>query len=118
MRDEGAFSASIEPERRLLQALKPRLRRFDDKALNAEATPGLLDQAITSRGFQRLFPVERLEAYRASFDELKGNKQVCEQTVTLSQRLLLAEEKDIDDIVAAVARIQKHSAALAKKLST
>lgn len=79
---------------------------------------GLLDQAIASRGFQRLFSAVRLKAYRASFEQLKGNKQVCDETVTISQRLLLAEAQEIDNIVAAVARIQKHSAALAKKLST
>ncbi len=103
------------------------LGRLDfQRALNREGVPcgggyteqyydGLLDQAITSRGFQRLFPAERLQAYRASWDELRGNKQVCEQTVTLSQRLLLAEEQDIDDIIAAVKRIHDHSAALAQK---
>jgi len=36
-----------EDERRLLRALKPRLRPFDDEALNAEPTPALLDAAIT-----------------------------------------------------------------------
>jgi DMSO/TMAO reductase YedYZ molybdopterin-dependent catalytic subunit len=39
--------SAIESERRLLAALKPRLRRFDDHALNAEAAPELLDAAIT-----------------------------------------------------------------------
>lgn len=39
---------SSESERCLLAALKPRLRAFDDPALNAEATPALLDAgAIT-----------------------------------------------------------------------
>src|SRR5690606_36744264 len=66
------------------------LSRLDfQRALGREGVPcgggyseqyhdGLLDQAIASRGFQRLFPAERLKAYRASFDELAGNKQVCE----------------------------------------
>ena len=62
------------------------------KALGAEGIPcgggyheqyydGLLDEAINSRGFKRLFRAERLKAYRDSFQELKGNKQVCETTV-------------------------------------
>ena len=37
----------MESERRLLAALKPRLRVFEDSALNAEAAPALLDPAIT-----------------------------------------------------------------------
>ena len=32
---------------------------------------GLLDEAINSRGFKRLFSAERLKAYRESFQELK-----------------------------------------------
>jgi dTDP-4-amino-4,6-dideoxygalactose transaminase len=77
---------------------------------------GLLDEAIESRGFKRLFSAARLKAYRDSLQELKGNKQVCETTVGLSQRLLLAEASDVDHIVEAVRKIQAHSAALAKKV--
>ena len=94
------------------------------KALRAEGVPasgvyreqyydGLLDEAINSRGFKRLFSAERLKAYRDSFDELKGNKQVCETTVGMSQTLLLADRSDIDHIVEAIRRIHAHSAALA-----
>lgn len=94
------------------------------RALNREGVPcsggyteqyfdGLLDEAINSRGFQRLFSAERLKAYRESLHELKGNKQVCETTVTLFQTLLLGSESDVDDIVAAIRRIQEHSGDLA-----
>jgi sulfite oxidase len=38
---------SVDSERRLLWALKPRLHAFDDAALNAEPTAELLDHAIT-----------------------------------------------------------------------
>ena len=95
------------------------------KALSAEGVPssggyheqyndGLLDEAINSRGFKRLFTAERLKAYRDSFQELKGNKQVCETTVGVFQTLLLADRSDMDHIIEAVRRIQAHSAALAK----
>ncbi len=94
------------------------------KALQAEGVPcssgyheqyndGLLDEAINSRGFKRLFPAGRLKAYRDSFLELKGNKQVCETTVGVFQTLLLADRGDMDQIIEAVRRIQAHSAALA-----
>ena len=95
-------------------------------ALGAEGIPcgggyseqyfdGLLDEAIASRGFQRLFSAERLKAYRESLRELKGNKLVCETTVGLPQTVLLTQPSDIDHIVEAVGKIHAHSAALAKK---
>ncbi|MBN1852859.1 MAG: DegT/DnrJ/EryC1/StrS family aminotransferase [Pirellulales bacterium] len=93
------------------------------KALGAEGIPngsgyseqyfdGLLDEAIASRGFQRLFPAERLKQYRESLKDLPGNKQVCETTVAIFHSLLLADRSDIDDIVEAIRRIHAHSAAL------
>ena len=95
------------------------------KALRAEGVPcgggyheqyndGLLDEAINSRGFTRLFSAQRLKAYRDSFQELKGNKQACETTVGMFQTLLLADRGDMDHIIEAVRRIQAHSGALAK----
>jgi dTDP-4-amino-4,6-dideoxygalactose transaminase len=95
------------------------------KALTAEGIPcsggyreqyfdGLLDEAIQSRGFKRLFSAERLKAWRESFQELKGNRQVCATTVALSQNLLLADRRDMDHIIEAVRKIQVHSAALVK----
>jgi dTDP-4-amino-4,6-dideoxygalactose transaminase len=93
------------------------------RALNAEGIPcssvyheqyydGLLDEAINSRGFKRLFPEERLKSYRASFDELKGNRQVCATTVCISQNLLLTGPKEMDQIASAIRRIQAHAEAL------
>jgi dTDP-4-amino-4,6-dideoxygalactose transaminase len=95
------------------------------EALSAEGIPcssvyheqyfdGLLDEAMNSRGFKRLFSPERLKAWRESFHELKGNRQVCATTVAITQNLLLAERKDMDHIIEAVRKIQSHSAALAK----
>jgi dTDP-4-amino-4,6-dideoxygalactose transaminase len=74
---------------------------------------GLLDEAIASRGFQRLFSAERLKAYRDSLEDLKGNKQVCATTVAVFQSTLLAERSDMDDILDAIRKIHAHSAALA-----
>jgi dTDP-4-amino-4,6-dideoxygalactose transaminase len=95
------------------------------QALNAEGIPsgsgyheqyndGLLDEAIASRGFKRLFSAERLKAYRESFRELKGNAQVCATTVAVTQNLLLAERSNVEHIVEAIRKIHAHSAALAK----
>ncbi|MGK0185980.1 MAG: perosamine synthetase [Verrucomicrobiales bacterium] len=95
------------------------------QALRAEGVPcssvyheqyfdGLLDKAIHSRGFKRLFGAERLKAYRESFQELKGNRQVCATTVAFPQHLLLADRQDLDHIIEAVRKIQTHSGTLAK----
>ena len=95
------------------------------RALSAEGVPsgggyheqyndGLLDEAINSRGFQRLFSAKRLKDYRDSFQELKGNREVCERNVGLSQSLLLATRGDMDHIIEAIRKIHTHSAALAK----
>ena len=94
------------------------------RAMSAEGIPtsggyheqyfdGLLDEAIASRGFKRLFSAERLKAYRDSLQELKGNRQVCETTVGMFNTLLLAERSDMDHILEAIRKIQAHSAALA-----
>jgi dTDP-4-amino-4,6-dideoxygalactose transaminase len=95
------------------------------KAMSAEGIPcggiyheqyydGLLDEAITSRGFKRLWGAERLKAYRDSFKELKGNKQVCETTIAMTQNMLLGERSDMDQILEAIQRIHAHSAEVAK----
>jgi len=95
------------------------------KALSAEGVPcssvyreqyndGLLDEAINSRGFKRLWSSARLKAYRDSFQELKGNRQVCATTVAMTQNLLLADRSDIAQIAEAIRKIQTHSAELAK----
>ncbi|MBI5821702.1 MAG: DegT/DnrJ/EryC1/StrS family aminotransferase [Verrucomicrobia bacterium] len=95
-------------------------------ALRAEGVPcsspyreqyydGLLDVAINSRGYKRLWSADRLKAYRESFKDLKGNKQACETMVAISQNMLLADRSDIDQILEAIRKIQAHSAALLKK---
>ncbi len=95
------------------------------KALSAEGIPcssvyseqyydGLLDEAIASRGYKRLWSDQRLRAYRESFKDLKGNKQVCASVVAIGQNMLLANRTDLDHIITAVQKLRTHSAALAK----
>jgi perosamine synthetase len=95
------------------------------QAVSAEGVPcgavyheqyydGLLDEAIASRGYKRLWSAKRLKAYRNSFQELKGNKQVCETTVAMGQSMLLADRSAMDHILEAIGKVQRHSAALAK----
>lgn len=95
------------------------------KAMAAEGVPcggvyreqyydGLLDEAIASRGFKRLWGAQRLKAYRDSFQELKGNKQVCETTVSFTQNMLLSDRSGMDDILEAIRKVQAHSGELSK----
>ncbi len=94
------------------------------QALSAEGVPnssgyseqyneGMLDEAINSSGYKRLWDANRLNAYRESFKELKGNKQVCETTVVISQNMLLAERSNMDQIIEAIRKIHVHSSELA-----
>jgi len=76
---------------------------------------GLLDEAINSRGYKRLWSDARLKAYRESFKELKGNKQACETMFAFGQSMLLADRKDLDQIGEGIWKIHKFSAELAKK---
>ena len=98
------------------------------RALNAEGVSGhavykeqyfdgLLDETIRSRGYQRLFSAQRLKAYRDSFHDLKGNREVCATAVGLPQTVLLADRSGLEHIVQAIAKIQAHSAALAKTVA-
>jgi dTDP-4-amino-4,6-dideoxygalactose transaminase len=95
------------------------------RAMRAEGIPcstgyqeqyfdGLLDEAIASRGFKRLFSAQRLKQYRESFHELKGNRMVCDTTVAMTQNLLLADQAAIDRIGEAIRKLQAHGAELAK----
>jgi len=95
------------------------------RAMRAEGIPcstgyqeqyfdGLLDEAINSRGFKRLFSAQRLKEYRDSFQALKGNREVCATTVAMTQNLLLADRVAIDHIAEAIRKIQAHGAELAK----
>ncbi len=94
-------------------------------ALSAEGIPcgggyseqyldGMFDEAIASRGYRRLWPAERLKAYRESFGELAGNRRVCRTTVIVPQNVLLAERSNMDHIIDAIRKIAANSEALAK----
>lgn len=85
-------------------------------ALQAEGIPtyggygkqyfdGLIEEAITSRGYKRLFPEERLNRYREELHHLPENDQLTGEAVMFFQNMLLAEREDMDDIVNAVQKI-------------
>lgn len=87
-------------------------------ALNAEGIPasggygkqnkdGLVEEALSSKGFRRLFSETRLKQYREE-NNLPGNDQLCDQAVTLYQSILLGSRADMDDIVNAITKIYQN----------
>jgi perosamine synthetase len=88
-------------------------------ALRAEGIPtyagygkqyfhGLIEEALTSRGYRRLYSDERLKRYREELHHLPENDQLTEEAVMLFQNMLLAEKKDMDDIVNAIRKIYEN----------
>jgi dTDP-4-amino-4,6-dideoxygalactose transaminase len=88
-------------------------------ALQAEGIPcypgygkqyhdGLIEEAISSRGYKRLFSEARLNRYREELHHLPDNDQLTEEAVAIFQYVLLAEKSDMDDIVNAVRKIYEN----------
>jgi perosamine synthetase len=85
------------------------------EALEAEGIPcnegygpqykyAIMDDALNSKGYKRLFSEERLRRYREEIN-LPGNDQLCEETVCFYQSLLLGSKNDMDDIARAIEKI-------------
>ena len=94
----------------------PRAKFLD--ALNAEGVPcsggygpqnkdGLIEEALSSRGYQRLFSKERLDRYRQQ-NVLPQNDQLCREAVWFTQNLLLGTRQDMDDIADAIEKIYEN----------
>jgi dTDP-4-amino-4,6-dideoxygalactose transaminase len=92
-------------------------------ALRAEGIPcakgygpqyfdGLIEEAITSKGYKRLFSKERLDRYREELHHLPDNDQLTQEAVWFYQNMLLAEKEDMDDIVNAVQKIYENRSKL------
>lgn len=88
------------------------------QALNAEGVPGwsgygpqnkyeLVEEALNSKGYKRLFSEERLRRYREE-NHLPGNDQLCEEAVCFYQSMLLGTKNDMDDIVNAITKIYEN----------
>lgn len=92
-------------------------------ALRAEGIPcgqgygqqyfdGLMEEAITSRGYTRLYSKARLNRYREELRNLPDNDQLTLEAVWFFQNMLLAERKDMDDIINAVHKIYENRSQL------
>jgi dTDP-4-amino-4,6-dideoxygalactose transaminase len=92
------------------------------EALRAEGIPcssgygrqnkdGLIEEALNSRGYKRLFSEQRLKRWREE-NVLPGNDQLAKEAVTFYQSLLLGSKSDMDDIVNAITKIYENRDAL------
>jgi len=87
-------------------------------ALRAEGVPcssgygqqnkdGLIEEALNSKGYKRLFSENRLKQWREE-NQLPGNDQLAKEAVTFYQSILLGSKTDMDDIVNAITKIYEN----------
>ncbi len=85
-------------------------------ALTAEGIPcsegygpqyndGLIEEALNSKGYKRLFSKQRLNTYREELKNLPDNDQLTREAVWFFQNMLLADRKDMDDIVNSIQKV-------------
>ncbi len=88
------------------------------EALRAEGIPcstgygqqnndGLIEDALNSKGYKRLFSEKRLNQWREE-NQLPGNDQLAREAVTFYQSILLGTKNDMDDIVNAITKIYEN----------
>lgn len=73
---------------------------------------GLIEDAISSRGYTRLYSKERLNRYREELHMLPDNDQLTLEVVWFYQNMLLAERSDMDDIINAIQKIYENRSQL------
>jgi perosamine synthetase len=107
--DGGHFSRL--PRAQFLKALRAEgIPCYDGYTpLNKEA---FLEHTLQSRAYQRIYSQATLKAYRERI-HCPANDKLCEQAVWFGQTMLLGDTQDMDDIVRAIRKIQKHASHLA-----
>lgn len=94
------------------------------KALAAEGIPAsggysrlnlepFVKNTIQSKGYQRVFPKERLVRWEEQ-NRCPANDRLCSEAVWLTQNMLLGPRTDMDQIAAAIRKIHAHAAELAR----
>jgi len=74
----------------------------------AQYNDGFMEEVLTSRGYKKLFSEQRLKRYREELHELPENDQLTREAVWFYQNMLLAERKDMDDIINAVRKVYEN----------
>jgi len=94
------------------------------RALSAEGVPTsggyaplnrqpFVQATLASRAYRRIVPPEVLAGWEER-NRCPSNDRLCEEAVWLTQTMLLGPRQDMDDIAAAVRKIQAAAALLAK----
>lgn len=92
------------------------------KAMGAEGIPcsggysplnkePFLAATLNSKGFRRVFPGEVLKTWQER-NHCPANDRLCEEAVWLTQTMLLGPKSDMDQIAAAIRKVQTHAADL------
>ncbi len=92
------------------------------KALEAEGVPcssgygplhkqPFLETVLQGRGYQRLYPAERLRRWREQ-NECPVNDKLCQEAVWFTQTMLLGGRADMEQIAAAIGKIRAHASEL------
>jgi dTDP-4-amino-4,6-dideoxygalactose transaminase len=69
---------------------------------------GLIEEAISTRGYKRLFSEQRLNRYREELHDLPDTDQLTREAVWFYQNMLLSEREDMDDIIHAIEKIYEN----------
>jgi hypothetical protein len=99
------------------------------KALRAEGIPCMsgyapylnsqpyLEHAFQTKNFKAMYPKDKLDFKKYSErNQCPENDQLCTEAVWLFQSMLLAGQSDMDDVAAAIYKIQKNSDKIRKSL--
>jgi perosamine synthetase len=94
------------------------------KALEAEGIPcssgysplnkePFLENTLNSRAYRKIYPESELARYRER-NHCPENDKLCEEAVWFTQTMLIGPRTDMDQIVEAILKVQKHAPELAK----
>jgi dTDP-4-amino-4,6-dideoxygalactose transaminase len=94
------------------------------QALTAEGIPcsggysplnkeSFLPTALSSKGFRRIYPRELLDRY-GERNHCPINEKLCQEAVWFTQTMFLGTRSDMDQIAAAIRKVQAHGEALTR----
>lgn len=101
------------PKEKFLKALRAERIPFTTMYFDQLNKQPFLENALSSRTFQKVFSKQRLDRYREQ-NHCPCNDQLSAEGVWLPQYVFLGDRRDMDDIVDAIAKIAEHKEQLAK----
>ena len=100
------------PKSKFQQAMRAEGIAFGNGIDSSLHLDPFIETYFNLRAYKKIFPKERLDKYRRE-NLCPVNEMIGRETgLSLGQRVFLGTKKDMDDIVAAIAKIQKYSSKL------